>query len=99
MLREVQREFNLHDLAVEDALSAHQRPKLELYEGSLFVVLRTAQLLPGGTASSSARRTFVGERYVVSVRHGSLKSHVGLRARCEARPSCSPRDRASSSTR
>jgi magnesium transporter len=87
VLREVQREFNLHDLAIEDALSAHQRPKLEQYDGSLFVVLRTAQLLPGGIGLEFGEtHVFVGERYVISVRHGSLKSHVGLRARCEAAP-------------
>ena len=87
VLREVQKEFNLHDLAIEDALSAHQRPKLELYEGSAFVVLRTAQLLPGGIGLEFGEtHVFVGDRYIVSVRHGSLKSHVGLRARCESTP-------------
>ena len=87
VLREVQSEFGLHDLAIEDALSAHQRPKLELYEGGLFVVLRTAQLLPGGIGLEFGEtHVFVGERYIVTVRHGSLKSHIGLRARCEAAP-------------
>ena len=87
ILREVQREFNLHDLAIEDALSAHQRPKLELYDGSLFVVLRTAQLLPGGIGLEFGEtHVFVGEQYVISVRHGSLKSHVTLRTRCEVAP-------------
>ena len=43
LLRRVQKQFGLHDLAIEDAFNAHQRPKLEFYEGSLFVVLRTAQ--------------------------------------------------------
>jgi len=87
ILREVQREFSLHDLAIEDALTAHQRPKLELYEGSLFVVLRTARLLEGGRGLEFGEtHVFVGDRYIVSVRHGSIKSHVGLRARCEATP-------------
>ena len=44
LLRKVQEEFGLHDLAIEDALAAHQRPKIERYENSLFVVLQTAQL-------------------------------------------------------
>src|SRR5678815_3756953 len=44
MLLRVQREFGLHDLAVEDAHNAHQRPKIEMYGDSLFVVLRTAQI-------------------------------------------------------
>src|SRR5687767_7732417 len=43
LLRQIQTEFGLHELAVEDALSAHQRPKLEEYGESLFVVLQTAQ--------------------------------------------------------
>ena len=86
VLRLVQREFGLHDLAIEDALSAHQRPKLEQYDGSLFVVLRTAQLTADGSLEMGETHVFVGPRYVISVRHGSLKSHVGLRARCEAVP-------------
>jgi magnesium transporter len=44
LLRKMQEEFGLHDLAIEDALSAHQRPKIERYDNSLFVVLRTAQI-------------------------------------------------------
>ena len=45
LLHEIQEEFGLHDLAIEDAHSAHERPKLEQYENCLFVVLRTAQLV------------------------------------------------------
>ena len=87
LLREVQREFNLHDLAVEDAHNAHQRPKFEVYDDSLFVVLRTAQM-SGSPPHIQFGEThvFVGRTYVVSVRHGSLLSHVGLRSRCEATP-------------
>jgi magnesium transporter len=87
LLREVQEAFGLHDLAIEDAHSAHQRPKLERYDDSLFVVLRTAQL--AGTPSRvqfAETHIFVGRRYIVTVRHGSVQSHVGLRARCEAEP-------------
>jgi magnesium transporter len=87
LLRRVQQQFNLHDLAVEDAYNAHQRPKLEQYDNSLFIVLRTAQhvgnpprLVFGET------HVFVGTNYIVTVRHGSLQSHVGLRARCECTP-------------
>jgi magnesium transporter len=87
VLRLVQREFALHDLAIEDALTAHQRPKLEQYDGSLFVVLRTAQLGGAdGRLELGETHVFVGARYIISVRHGSLKSHIGLRARCEAVP-------------
>jgi magnesium transporter len=87
LLREVQREFNLHDLAIEDAHNAHQRPKIEQYEDSLFVVLRTAQMSGSPTrVEFGETHVFVGKNYVVSVRHGSLLSHVGLRQRCEAMP-------------
>src|SRR6478736_6330963 len=47
LLREAQEQFGLHDLAVEDALNAHQRPKLEFYGDSLFLVLHTAQRKSG----------------------------------------------------
>ena len=74
-------------LAVEDAHNAHQRPKFEVYGDSLFVVLRTAQM-SGAPPHIQFGEThvFVGKNYVVSVRHGSLLSHVGLRTRCEATP-------------
>ena len=85
VLSVVQRQFHLHDLAVEDAQSAHQRPKLELYQDSLFVVLRTAQLTPAGLEFGETH-VFVGARYLVSVRHGSHKSHAAVRSRCEATP-------------
>jgi magnesium transporter len=85
LLREIQEEFCLHDLAIEDALCGHQGPKLEQYGNSLFVVLRTAHLAGESQHVEFAEtHVFVGPRYVVSVRHGSLQSHVGLRARCEA---------------
>jgi magnesium transporter len=87
VLGRVQRQFGLHDLAIEDAHTAHQRPKLEQYDNSLFVVLRTAQLGAGQSSPEFGEtHVFVGPRYVVSVRHGSLQSHIGLRARCEATP-------------
>ncbi|MBI2962738.1 MAG: magnesium/cobalt transporter CorA [Deltaproteobacteria bacterium] len=87
LLRQAQAEFGLHDLAVEDAHSAHQRPKLEEYGDSLFVVLRTAK------ADADRRRiafgethVFVGPRYVVTVRHGASMSYGEVRARCETSP-------------
>jgi magnesium transporter len=87
VLRKVQQQFGLHDLAVEDAYHAHQRPKLELYEDSLFVVLRTAHM----SASSKhlefgETHIFLGRNYLVTVRHGSLRSHIGVRQRCESTP-------------
>jgi magnesium transporter len=83
----VQEAFGLHDLAIEDAHLAHQRPKLEIYGKSLFVVLRTVRINEENqNLEFGETHVFVGPRFVVSVRHGSLKSHVGLRAHCEATP-------------
>jgi magnesium transporter len=48
LLLRVQRQFNLHDLAIEDAEHPHQRPKIEQYGDALFIVARTAQLVEGG---------------------------------------------------
>lgn len=84
-LRTIQEEFNLHDLAVEDALRAHQRPKLEEYGDSLFVVLRTAQLLESGIGLGETH-IFVGPQYVVTVRHGASLSYAEVRARAESTP-------------
>jgi magnesium transporter len=85
LLLEIQKELGLHDLAIEDAHCAHQRPKLEQYENCLFVVLRTAQLVGEPQhLEFGETHVFVGPRYLISVRHGSLRSHIGLRARCES---------------
>ncbi len=72
LLEHIQAAFGLHDLAIEDAHQAHQRPKLEVYDNSLFVVLRTARLCEEGEQRIEFGEThvFVGPRYVVSVRHG-----------------------------
>jgi magnesium transporter len=87
LLRRVQQEFGLHDLAIEDAHSAHQRPKLERYGDSLFVVLRTAQMQKEQAhIHFGETHIFVGPRYVVSVRHGSALSYAAVRSRCEATP-------------
>jgi magnesium transporter len=87
ILRAVQQQFGLHDLAVEDAYNAHQRPKLELYEDSVFVVLRTAHLTTAPRhLEFGETHVFLGRNYVVTVRHGSLRSHIGVRQRCESTP-------------
>lgn len=88
LLAHVQQAFGLHDLAIEDAHKAHQRPKLEVYDDSMFVVIRTARLADGGEHRLEFGEThvFLGSRYIITVRHGSLKSHVGLRSRCESTP-------------
>ncbi len=86
LLREVQEEFRLHDLAVEDAHRAHQRPKLEEYGDALFVVLRTAQRGADQKIAFGETHLFVGPGYVVSVRHGASVPYVDVRNRCESAP-------------
>lgn len=85
LLREVQQQFGLHDLAVEDALNAHQRPKLEFYGDSLFLVLHTVQR-KNGIVEFGETHVFAGRGYVVGVRHGASSSYRELRARCERLP-------------
>ena len=87
MLAEIQQEFSLHDLAVEDAARAHQRPKLERYGDSIFVVLRTAHIDPAtGEIDYGETHLFVGANYIVSVRHGPSLPYDEVRTRCEATP-------------
>lgn len=83
LLRRLQAEFGLHELAIEDALKAHQRPKLEQYGDALFVVARTAQMLDGRITFGETH-LFIGHGYVVSVRHGASTSYTPVRERCEA---------------
>src|SRR5262245_44817774 len=72
LLKKIQEEFSLHDLAIEDALRAHQRPKIERYGEVLFIVLRTVQLKPETKeAEFGETHLFVGSRFIVSVRHGT----------------------------
>src|SRR3954464_5706464 len=85
MLIQVQAQFDLHPLAIEDAGKAHQRPKLEQYEAGLFIVARTAQLV-GSRITFGETHLFVGKGYVVSVRHGASVSYGAVRKRCEACP-------------
>jgi magnesium transporter len=85
LLHRLQHEFGLHELAIEDALKAHQRPKIEKYGDALFVVARTAQMLDGRIAFGETH-LFVGQGYVVSVRHGASTSYTSVRERCEAAP-------------
>lgn len=85
LLRRVQAQFGLHDLAIQDARAAHQRPKLERYGDALFVVARTAQMV-GGRIAFGETHLFVGRGYIVSVRHGASTSYAAVRRRCEAFP-------------
>ena len=86
VLSRVQEEFGLHDLAVEDAHSAHQRPKVELYNDSLFIVLRTAQINQEHHTEFGETHFFVGANFIVVVRHGSTVPYTEVRARCESMP-------------
>ena len=84
-LQQVQTQFNLHPLAIEDAGNAHQQPKIEQYGDSLFIVARTAQMLEGRIAFGETH-LFVGKGYVISVRHGASVSYARVRERCESCP-------------
>lgn len=86
-MRQVQEEFGLHDLAIEDALRAHQRPKAEEYGETLFVVLRTVRWdeEEDGVAIGETH-LFIGHRFVVTIRHGRSSSYKPVRARCESVP-------------
>ena len=70
--------FDLHELAIEDAHRAHQRPKLEVYDESLFVVLRTAQLV-AGKIQFGETHIFSGRSYIITVRHGPSSSYADVR--------------------
>src|SRR4051794_4978956 len=85
LLRQVQAQFGLHDLAIEDARNAHQRPKLEQYGDAFFVVARTAQMIERRIAFGETH-LFVGAGYVVSVRHGASTSYAPVREHCETCP-------------
>ncbi|MGZ8226436.1 MAG: magnesium/cobalt transporter CorA [Methylococcaceae bacterium] len=85
LLLKVQEEFGLHELSIEDACSAHQRPKIEEYDESLFVVLHTAALSKDGV-NFGETHIFAGNRFVVTVGHGSLLDHSKIRKKCEAMP-------------
>jgi len=86
VLNRVQEEFGLHELAVEDARNAHQRPKVELYGDSVFVVLRTVQMSKDHHVEFGETHFFVGENFIVTIRHGSSVSYASVRSRCESTP-------------
>jgi magnesium transporter len=85
LLLKLQEEFGLHDLAIEDAQHAHQRPKIEAYGESLFVVMHTAQVLDAHICFGETY-AFLGKRYLVTVRHGASLSYAPVRARVETEP-------------
>jgi magnesium transporter len=85
LLSKLQEEFDLHDLAIEDARGAHQRTKIEAYGNSLFIVVQTAQL-DGGHIAFGETHIFLGPRYLVTVRHGASLSYAPARRSCEHSP-------------
>lgn len=84
---EVRNEFNLHELAVEDAISARQRPKLEIYDDSLFVVLKTAHYVEDRESIEFGDiLIFLGEHFVVVVRHGEATKLTPVRYELDRNP-------------
>ena len=84
-LDQMQDEFGLHELAVEDAHRGHQRPKLEEYGESLFAVVHTLDLVDGELMVGEVN-IFVGVNYVLSVRTRTREGLLGVRQRCEREP-------------
>lgn len=84
-LSKMQEEFNLHELAVEDANHGHQRPKIEEYGDSLFAVMHIVEM-DGEELQVGELAIFVHEDYVLSVRSRSRQNFLGVRARCEREP-------------
>jgi magnesium transporter len=79
--------FDLHELAVEDAIVAHQRPKLERYGATLFVVLRAARYLDDVEEVEFGEiHLFVGPNFVLTVRHSQAPDLAAVRRRMEADP-------------
>ncbi|HXC74641.1 MAG TPA: magnesium/cobalt transporter CorA [Sphingomicrobium sp.] len=77
--------YDLHPLAVEDAITADQLPKIDVYDDQLFVVARTARL-QGETIEYGETAIFVGHSHIITVRHGSERAHTALREQLEKRP-------------
>ncbi len=78
-------EFNLHDLAVEDANHGHQRPKVEEYDDELFAVMHLIEEVDGQLETGEVH-VFAGANYVLSVRNRSRQGFLGVRARAEREP-------------
>jgi magnesium transporter len=83
----LRREFELHPLAVEDAIHAHQRPKLEVYDEMVFLVLKTARYVdPTEVIELGEVLVFLGEDFVITVRHGEASSLAPVRETLDADP-------------
>lgn len=84
-LADVARRYDLHPLAVEDALRGDQLAKLEVYDRHLFIVARTAHY-EGARIAYGETALFVSDRFLISVRHGSVRDHLAVRQAAEAAP-------------
>jgi len=84
-MKKMQEQFGLHELAIEDALTAHQRPKIEQYGDSLFIVLKTAHLTGDDRLEFGETHFFVNEKFLITVRHGASDTYAPLRQRAEER--------------
>ena len=84
-LAALQQEFDLHELAIEDAQKGHQRPKIEEYGSSLFVVLQLVEPV-GQDLQTGEVAIFVGPQYIVSVRRDAQLGFADVRRRCEQEP-------------
>ncbi len=85
-LAQMQREFGLHELAVEDARNGHQRPKLEEYGDTLFMVMHLLEMGEDRQFRLGEVAIFVGANFVLSVRNRSSHDFLGVRLRCEREP-------------
>jgi len=85
LLEMVRKQFNLHELIIEEANQPHPRPKLDVYDEILFIVLRTAQLIDDRILYGETH-LIVGKGSVVSIRRGASTSYSEVRQRCERRP-------------
>jgi magnesium transporter len=85
LLGKIQEEFGLHELAMEDARAAHQRPKLETYGESIFIVVKTATLIENEIVFGETH-LFAGKNYLITLRLGKSKSYSPVRASCEKNP-------------
>ena len=84
-LKKIQAQFQLHELAIEDASSAHQRPKLEEYGDTLFLAIHTARL-KGEESVYGELHVFIAKQFVILIQHGGASRYDQAQSRCENSP-------------
>ncbi|MEY3776217.1 MAG: hypothetical protein RIR83_241, partial [Pseudomonadota bacterium] len=85
-LRQMQIQFNLHDLAIEDVRHGHQRPKTEEYGDIIFSVAQLIEVSPSKELIVGEIDVFTGPNFILSTRKNSRRDFLGVRARCETQP-------------